>query len=105
MADVPFKERIRPGMVISWTPPTNAPSYMQSASRNLAVVLSKEEAPPESDETAGQTAYRCALVAPGILPGAFDVGLWRQWVIPVDRMVAEVLLEYDAATRYYYEVV
>jgi kinesin family protein 2/24 len=98
MAGVPFKERIRPGMVVSWEPPSDAPAYIRGAGRCICVVLAKEEASAE-------TAYRCALVNPGLMPGAFEVNMWRQWVVKMDQMTAEVLLDYDAATRYYYESV
>ncbi|KAH6689709.1 P-loop containing nucleoside triphosphate hydrolase protein [Plectosphaerella plurivora] len=98
MAGVPFKERIRPGMVVTWEPAMGSPGYTRIAGRSICVVLSREDA-------ADETAYRCALVNPGLMPGAFEVNLWRQWVVKVDQMTAEVLLDYDAATRYYYESV
>jgi len=37
------------------------------------------------------------------MPGAFEIYLWQQVVASVDTMEAEVLLEYDVGTRYYYE--
>ncbi|KAJ5084062.1 diatom spindle kinesin-1 [Penicillium alfredii] len=53
-----------------------------------------------SETTASR--YLCALILSGTLAGAFEVHLWRQVVIDVKQMEAEVLLEYDAATRYCY---
>ncbi|KAM0276618.1 hypothetical protein ACHAQH_006575 [Verticillium albo-atrum] len=91
MAGVPFKERMRPGLVVAFDPPADMP--MRLPGRNLAVVLGAE----------GEGRYNCARVTPGFMPNAFEVGLWRQVVVPVERMEAEVLLEYDVATRYYYE--
>jgi hypothetical protein len=31
--------------------------------------------------------------------------VWQQFVAAVDRMLAEVVIEYDVGTRYYYEVI
>lgn len=98
MAGVPFKERIRTGMVVSWDPPMSAPGYVEIAGRSVCVVLAREDQD-------GEAAYRCALVSPGLMPGAFEVNMWRQWVVTVRQMKNEVLLDYDAATRYYYESV
>ncbi|EGY16470.1 hypothetical protein VD0002_g519 [Verticillium dahliae] len=94
MAGVPFTERIRPGLVVAFDPPADMP--MPLPGRNLAVVLG-------ADGARAQGRYTCARVTPGFMPNAFEVCLWRQVVVPVERMVAEVLLEYDVATRYYYE--
>ncbi|KAI8659679.1 Kinesin motor domain-containing protein [Fusarium sp. Ph1] len=93
MSQVPFKERIRPGMVVSWNPPDDTPGFYRLPGRNLVTVLSPED----------ETRYRCASVVPGVMPGAFEVYLWQQVVVKVEHMEAEVLLEYDVATRYYYE--
>ena len=93
MANIPFKERLRPGMVVSWNPSDDTPGFYRLPGRNLAMILS-----PEGEET-----YRCAVAVPAIMPGAFEVYLWQQVVASVDTMEAEVLLEYDVGTRYYYE--
>ncbi|KAJ4250723.1 hypothetical protein NW757_006924 [Fusarium falciforme] len=93
MSQVPFKERIRPGMVVSWNPPDGTPGFYRLPGRNLVTILSPED----------ETSYRCASVVPGVIPGAFEVYLWQQVVAKVEHMETEVLLEYDVATRYYYE--
>ncbi|KAJ4187176.1 hypothetical protein NW767_006381 [Fusarium falciforme] len=93
MSQVPFKERIRPGMVVSWNPPDGTPGFYRLPGRNLVTILSPED----------ETSYRCASVVPGVMPGAFEVYLWQQVVAKVEHMETEVLLEYDVATRYYYE--
>ena len=46
--------------------------------------------------------YLCALLTPGQSADAYELSLWRQVVIDVDWMDAEVHTEYNAATRYYY---
>ena len=93
MANVPFKERLRPGMVVSWNPADDTPGFYRLPGRNLVMILS-----PEGEET-----YRCAVAVPAIMPGAFEIYLWQQVVASVNTMEAEVLLEYDVGTRYYYE--
>ena len=56
-------------------------------------------------EGAEGEAYLCAYVAPALLPGSFGISLWRQGVVRVADMEAEVLMEWDEATRYYYMTV
>ncbi|SPO05392.1 related to kinesin-related protein KLPA [Cephalotrichum gorgonifer] len=96
VADLPFKQRIRPGMVVAWASPDDE-------SRQLAVVLAPEERIP--DESQNATRYRCARVSPGVMAGSYEVYLWHQTAVEVEAMYAEVFLEYDMATRYYYETV
>jgi kinesin family protein 2/24 len=93
MAGVPFKERLRPGMVVSWNPADDTPGFYRLPGRNLIMILSPD----------GEESYRCAVTVPAIMPGAFEIYLWQQVVASVDTMEAEVLLEYDVGTRYYYE--
>ncbi|KAF5660397.1 diatom spindle kinesin 1 [Fusarium heterosporum] len=93
MASIPFRERLRPGMVVSWNPADDTPGFYRLPGRNLIMILS-----PESEGR-----YRCAVAVPAIMPGAFEIYLWRQVVALVDTMEAEVLLEYEPGTRYYYE--
>ncbi|KAL5339414.1 P-loop containing nucleoside triphosphate hydrolase protein [Aspergillus crustosus] len=88
-AKLPFKERIRPGMVIR-----SAALADSDQNQNLALVLAPAE------ESAGD--YLCALVSPGTLADAYEVHLWQQVVVNVGDMEGEVLLEYDGATRYYH---
>ncbi|KAK7429402.1 hypothetical protein QQZ08_003994 [Neonectria magnoliae] len=111
---VPFKERIRPGMVVSWTPPAGSP--MALPGMNMVVVLSPAPTVangvsdvPENGVSQGYTdtgpkgpRYLCAMVTPAIMSEAYDLHLWRQVVVDVERMDTEVFLEYDVATRYYY---
>ncbi|OBS21948.1 hypothetical protein FPOA_08285 [Fusarium poae] len=93
MVDVPFNKRLRPGMVVSWNPADDTPGFYRLPGRNLVMILSPE----------GEESYRCAVTVPAIMPGAFEIYLWQQVVASVDAMEAEVLLEYDIGTRYYYE--
>ena len=105
---VPFKERIRPGMVVEYKPNWDSP-----LKQNLAIVLCPEWAvdskSPEAAETiikGGSDAegpkYLCALVTPGIMAGAYTLSMWSQVIIAASEMEEEITLEYDAATRFYY---
>ncbi|KAH7010962.1 P-loop containing nucleoside triphosphate hydrolase protein [Macrophomina phaseolina] len=96
MQTLPFKQRLRPGMVVVWTPPEGTSRLASSAMRNLMMLLAAEA-------DADVRAYRCAVVAPGVMPGAFELHPWLQCVVEERHMQAEVILEYDSATRYYYE--
>ncbi|KAK4186275.1 hypothetical protein QBC35DRAFT_501606 [Podospora australis] len=115
-SEIPFKGRIRPGMVVSWTP---GPEYSifgaaGSGSKTFAVILSPTEVVGERvrdvkgvlvnpPETGGkEKRWLCAMVTPAILPGAYDISIWRQAVVAEDQMTGEVVMEWDAATRYYY---
>lgn len=46
--------------------------------------------------------YLCAIVMPGLLSETYEINVWRHIVVSVEAMEKEVILEYDAATRYYY---
>ncbi|PQE13061.1 kinesin motor domain-containing protein [Rutstroemia sp. NJR-2017a BBW] len=123
-ADVPFKERIRPGMVISWkkTSDDEEESSITDQS-NLAVVLSPVKSPqgvykhssgcemapmkkkdldPGDKKTDTRSQYICAVVTQGVMAGAYEINLWRQIIVHIESMENEVILEYDRSTRYYY---
>lgn len=87
--NVDFKDRIRPGMAVSWSPPPDFKFKLDGL--NIALALSPKD-----------EGWLCAVVVPGILPGAYEISLWHQTVVESHVMEAEVILEYDAATRYYY---
>ncbi|RYP73691.1 hypothetical protein DL769_004162 [Monosporascus sp. CRB-8-3] len=121
---VPFKKRIRPGMVVSWNqPPGHNLAFGILDDLKLAVVLCSTEAvqgivkdvfgnvvnPTEGKHTDTNingpdsgTRYLCALVTPGLMAESYELNLWRQIVIDIGMMEKEIILEYDAGTRYYY---
>jgi kinesin family protein 2/24 len=121
---VPFKERIRPGMVIGWTDPDGRGLVLGLSDNDpkLAVVLcpvvsvhgiapdalgnvanSKSGGTGAKEVRAsGGAQYLCALVTPGPMANTYELNIWQQVVIDVDMMNREVVLEYDAGTRYYY---
>jgi kinesin family protein 2/24 len=117
-ASIPFKERIRPGMVVSWRPPSEYPSFavggkayamvmcpVQAVGERVKDARGVQVNPPRGTTDGNGEGYLCALVAPALLPGSFGVSLWRQVVVKVEQMEAEVLLEWDEATRYHYMTV
>lgn len=111
--DVSFKERIRPGMVVRWNPPSNFPMGLPGL--NMAVILCPQLAVgPNVRDLTGDlvsrsgftstrgTKFLCAMVLPGFMADSYELSMWRQVVVDVDQMEAEVLLEYDSGTRYYH---
>ncbi|KAK1986333.1 P-loop containing nucleoside triphosphate hydrolase protein, partial [Colletotrichum cereale] len=114
-ARIPFKERIRPGMVVRWTPPPTFSPGLDGI--NIVVVLSPRsvvgsnlrdvsgELINDASKSGEDEKYLCAMVLPGLMADSYELSMWRQVVVDVDQMEAEVLLEYDAATRYYYMTV
>ncbi|KAI0172233.1 P-loop containing nucleoside triphosphate hydrolase protein [Hypoxylon sp. FL1284] len=116
---VTFQDRLRPGMVISYTTSPNArnPRSAGAADRpQLAVIISPTNAisrksttqdndqyvsSPQGDDD-GVVRYLCARVTPGEADKAYEVNLWQQIVVDVSNMEREVIMEYDTRTRYYY---
>lgn len=116
---VPFQQRIRPGMVVRCAPGARMPSSDQV---NFVIILCPADAvgrhvkdfegksvkqhhedpaiASERSETSGK--YLCALMSPGTMANAYEMRLWTQIVIDVAQMEAEVMVEYDVASRFYY---
>lgn len=117
-AGIPFKERIRPGMVVSWRPPAEYAAFAVG-DKAYAMVMCPVQAvgervrdakgvlvnPAHGEAEAKGEKYLCAAVFPALLPGSFSIALWRQVVVRIEEMEAEVLMEWDEATRYYYMTV
>ncbi|KAH6623175.1 P-loop containing nucleoside triphosphate hydrolase protein [Chaetomium tenue] len=109
--DIPFVERIRPGMVVRWNPPVEYQSFKVEEKAYAMVMCPVQAAGERARDARGELVsgkgdgYLCALVMPSLLPGSFAVGLWRQVVVKVEEMEAEVFMEWDEATRYYYMTV
>jgi kinesin family protein 2/24 len=123
-AKLPFKDRLRPGMVVSY----NVSQERGAASNaldgfELAVLLCPADASCGSTKEATANAtrfgrinkrgngvadgerYLCALMVPGQTDDAYELSLWQQIVVDVNSMDTEVQMEYDSATRYYYVLV
>ncbi|KAK8931546.1 Diatom spindle kinesin-1 [Metarhizium anisopliae] len=121
---VPLRKRLRPGMIVSWnrSPSSDAGASISDGS-GMAVILCPVQNldgtfidgaanvvnPTRSVETGtqarnshGQGRYLCGQLTPGQVPESYELSLWHQIVIDVDVMEKEVIMEYDAQTRYYY---
>ncbi|KAI1779191.1 P-loop containing nucleoside triphosphate hydrolase protein [Hypoxylon cercidicola] len=103
---VPFQDRMRPGMVICYNAPPNGgnpDTAGAEGSAQLAVVLSPANINVLSSQgSVGEgVRYLCAQVTPGAMSETCEVNLWQQIVIDVSSMEKEVIMEYDAGTRYY----
>ncbi|KAK0649098.1 P-loop containing nucleoside triphosphate hydrolase protein [Cercophora newfieldiana] len=114
-AAVPFMQRIRPGMVVQYKP---AQYFLGNnwQGKNYAMILCPASAVGETvcdlmgkrvevnDEKGSDRGgrYLAAIITPSLLPGSYLVNVWKQIVVNADEIEAEVLMEYDEATRYYY---
>ncbi|VUC28483.1 unnamed protein product [Clonostachys rosea] len=114
-SSIHFKERIRPGMVVSWTPPPELAETLPDT-KSLALILCPVSAAgpyardyqgnsvqAESGENRSDSAsYLCALVTEKTNSEAYEMNLWRQVVVRVGEMTDEVILKYDTAARNWY---
>jgi kinesin family protein 2/24 len=118
VSSIPFKERIRPGMVVTYNPHRDTGMKV-----NMAMVHCPDWAIETEVKDAhgkaitrgdiGRRRYLCSMVSPATLKmndpaamkDAYDVSIWTQFVIDVEDMEAEMILEYDEASRYYYLVI
>ncbi|KAK1757109.1 hypothetical protein QBC47DRAFT_342142 [Echria macrotheca] len=111
---IPFRDRIRPGMVIAYRPDTVPFQGAQFGARNYAMVMApavslgdrvcdirgnRVNTQQTSDD---KPKYLCAIFTPGLMTGSFTLHVWHQVVIGVDEMEDEALMEFDYATRYFY---
>ncbi|KAK7219976.1 hypothetical protein V2G26_007979 [Clonostachys chloroleuca] len=107
-----FKERIRPGMVVSWTPPSKLAETLPD-NRAFGLILCPASAAgphardyqgnsvqAEPDQNGGDSAsYLCAVVMAKTGSEAYEMNLWRQVVVEVGQMTGEVILKYDTISR------
>jgi len=99
---VPFDRRIKPGMFVRWS------SKGQGIREETAMVLAPEFAFfGRDDEGFGidigpYRRYICARAVKGAMEGSFMLDVGDQMPVGVKDMEGEVLLEFDAATRYYF---
>lgn len=56
----------------------------------------------KGERNVGRKKYLCAVMAPAVMHGAFELSVWRQVLVDVADMEKEVLMEYDSATRLYH---
>ncbi|KAK6217765.1 hypothetical protein LQW54_003274 [Pestalotiopsis sp. IQ-011] len=124
-ASVPFNERIRPGMVVTWKRPDTEKNAALAPDQSLAIALcpsvvlgtgpnsvrNEEEnslipdhSGSETDQNGKGEKWLCAQITPGAAAGSYEVNIWQQLDIDVSWMVSEVILRCDTNTRYYHVV-
>ncbi|KAH8892806.1 P-loop containing nucleoside triphosphate hydrolase protein [Thozetella sp. PMI_491] len=122
--EIPFQQRIRPGMVVSWNQPRDrclalglpegpklaavlspmsaVPEFVKNTVDSVGGLESKEPTSSVDGGVGADRQYLCALVSPGRIAEAYELHLWQQIVLDVSMMDKEVILEYEASTRYYH---
>jgi hypothetical protein len=63
------------------------------------IVPTKEDAEVGKED---ERKFVCAMVGPSVMTQAYELYVAQLTTRPVSHMEAEVLMEYDFATRYYY---
>lgn len=96
MERTPFQTRIKPGMFVRLNP-----GAAKFDGITLAMVMSPATR-DDFDSDGGERRFICALVGPSIMTDAYELHVSNQDMFCVKDMAAEVLMEYDVATRYYY---
>jgi kinesin family protein 2/24 len=92
----PFQSRIKPGMFVRLNP--GAAKFEGITMVMIMSPATREDFAADGDER----RFICALVGPSIMTDAYDLFVSKQDTFRVKDMAAEVLMEYDMATRYYY---
>jgi kinesin family protein 2/24 len=94
----PFQERIRPGMFVRLVP--GASKAGLEGAEIFMIMLSSR--PEDFDGSGEERQFICAAVGPSIMTDAYELHVAIKDTLTVKDMAAEVLMEYDSATRYYY---
>lgn len=100
----PFDERVCPGMVVRLKA-----ALPEMFGHRMVVILSRASfASPYvrgdrlEDAASGGERYIAAVLFPGLMPSTYVMNLWKQVVVDVNMMEAEVVLEYEWGTRSYH---
>jgi kinesin family member 2/24 len=91
-----FQERIHPGMFVRLVPGAS-----KIGSAEIFMIMSPSR-PEDFDCLGEERQFICAAVGPSIMTDAYELHVARKDTYSVKDMAAEVLMEYDSATRYYY---
>ncbi|KFX98251.1 hypothetical protein V490_02401 [Pseudogymnoascus sp. VKM F-3557] len=96
---VPFQERLRPGMVVRIRPPFGGyTKYYMILSPDGAF----EKDAGKREEVMSKGKYICAPVVEAVMADAYNLALDMTKQVAVDHMEAEVFMEWDSATRYWF---
>jgi kinesin family member 2/24 len=97
---VPFQERLHPGMIVRITRRSRT-EFLQ-----YAMILCPEGAfekdPKNREEMMGKKRYVCAQISGAVMADAYNLAMEMKKVIAVEDMEAEVSMEWDAPTRYWF---
>ena len=109
-ASIPFQHRLLPGMFVRMR--TYNPQHQE-----ISMILSPEDAFPPFDpplptnrprsgdsnwDEVNKRRFIVAAVTPGLFHDSWVLQIQHLKVISIGEMVAEVNLEWDGASRYYY---
>ena len=108
--DAPFKERLRPGMVVRYRRGADVEREEEFAMVVCpgAIIAADDRRFHGLDGGVGggridmAQGVLCSVVERAVLKNSFLVNVWQHVVISVDEMEAEAILQYDPATRYYF---
>ena len=97
----PFQTRLRPGIFV------RLKNRYSTGDKRTVMIMSHDGWSEKlglrvKEGTLPEDRYLCAEVNRGLVPDSYVLSVDRQYVYTVDEMVEEVLLEYDAASRYYF---
>jgi kinesin family protein 2/24 len=97
---VPFQERLQPGMIV------RVKLHLRTEFSQFAMVLSPEGAfekdPVKREEMMGKKRFVCAQIVGAVMADAYDLAMEVKKVIAVADMEAEVFMEWDPPTRYWF---
>ncbi|OBT44863.1 hypothetical protein VE00_05013 [Pseudogymnoascus sp. WSF 3629] len=98
-SDVPFQERLRPGMVVRIKPGFGGyTKYYMILSPDGAF----EKDAQSREEIMAKKIYICAPVVDAVMADAYNLAMEMPKQVTVDAMEAEVLMEWDSPTRYWF---
>jgi kinesin family member 2/24 len=108
--DTPFKERLRPGMVVRYRRGADAGRDAEFAMvvcpGSIVAVDDGRFRGLDGGVGGGRVdvaqGILCSVVERAVLKNSFLVNVWQHVVVSVDEMEAEAILQYDPATRYYF---
>lgn len=97
---VPFQERLHPGMIVLIKP------RLRTEFVKYTMILCPEGAFEKDsvnrEEMMGKKRYVCAQIFGAVMADAYNLGMETKTVIAVEDMEAEVSMEWDPPTRYWF---
>jgi hypothetical protein len=91
-----FQSRIKLGILVRFNP---------GAAKFECIIMNMVMSPARLEDFAtrgDERQFICALVGPSVMTDAYDLFMAKQDIYSVKNIAAEVLIEYDMATRFYY---